>query len=104
MTPPTPALDPVRVFRALGHESRLLITTALGEGELCVNDLRELVGASWSTVSQHLTVLRNAGIVDSTKQGNQVFYRLALPCVATFTSCLTAVAAGQQVEVRACCN
>ena len=96
--------DPVRVFRALGHETRLLITKALGERELCVNDLRELVGASWSTVSQHLAVLKNAGIVDCTRQGNQVIYRLALPCVTTFTSCLEAAAAGQRVEVRACCN
>ena len=69
-----------------------------------MNDLRERVGGSWSNVSQHLTVLRTAGIVANTKHGNQVFYRLALPCVATFTSCLLAAAQGQQVEVRACCN
>ena len=96
--------DPVRVFRALGHATRLRITQALGERELCVNDLRQLVGSSWSTVSQHLAVLKNAGIVDCTRQGNQVIYRLALPCVATFTNCLAAAAAGRRVEVRTCCN
>lgn len=97
-------LDPVRVFRALGHETRLQIAAALHEREACVNELRELVGTSWSTVSQHLSVLRNAGIVDCTKQGNHVVYRLALPCVATFASCLMAAADGQQVEVRTCCR
>jgi len=97
-------LDPVRVFRALGHETRLQIAQALGEREYCVSDLRELVGAPWSTVSQHLSVLKNAGIVDGSKQGNQVVYRLALPCVATFTQCLVAAAAGQRVEVRTCCS
>jgi hypothetical protein len=41
--------------------------------------------------------------VTSTKRGNQVVYQLALPCVATFTSCLLAAAKGKQVEVRTCC-
>lgn len=97
-------VDPVRVFRALGHETRLRIAEALGERESCVGDLKDLVGASWSTVSQHLSVLKNAGIIDCSKQGNQVLYRLALPCVTTFTHCLMAAAAGRQVEVRTCCN
>jgi len=99
-----PDIDPVRVFRALGHEARLQIAQALSRGESCVTDLRELVGSSWSTVSEHLSVLRDAGIVTSTKRGNQVVYRLALPCVATFTSCLLAAARGKQVEVRTCCS
>lgn len=98
------SIDPARVFRALGHEARLEIAQALARRESCVNDLRELVGLSWSTVSRHLSVLREAGIVTSTKQGNQVVYRLALPCVATFTSCLLAAARGQRVEVRTCCS
>ncbi len=102
MPPSGSPIDPVRVFRALGHEARLQIAQALAGGESCVNDLRELVGSSWSTVSQHLSVLRDAGVVASTKQGNQVVYRLALPCVATFTSCLQAAAKGKQVEVRTC--
>jgi len=99
-----PAIDPVRVFRALGHDSRLQIAEALARGESCVNDLRELIGSSWSTVSAHLAVLRDAGVVASTKHGNQVVYRLALPCVATFTGCLLAAAEGKKVEVRTCCN
>jgi len=98
----TAAIDPVRVFRALGHEARLCIAEELARREACVNELRELVGSSWSTVSKHLSVLRDAGIVASTKQGNQVIYRLALPCVATFASCLQAAAQGREVEVRTC--
>lgn len=100
----TAAIDPARVFRALGHAARLQIAEALADGEHCVNDLRELVGSSWSTVSQHLAVLRHAGVVRSEKRGNQVVYQLALPCVATFTSCLAAAAKGKQVEVRTCCG
>ncbi|MCA9321672.1 MAG: winged helix-turn-helix transcriptional regulator [Planctomycetes bacterium] len=104
MAPKNPPIDPVRVFRALGHEARLLIAQKLAGGEHCVNDLRELVGLSWGTVSRHLSVLRDAGVIESSKQGNQVVYRLALPCVATFTSCLLAAADGKQVEVRTCCS
>ena len=104
MAQKTASIDPVRVFRALGHEACLQIAQALANREHCVSDLRELVGCSWSTVSQHLSVLRNAGVVASTKQGNQVVYRLALPCVSTFTSCLLAAAQGKQVEVRTCCS
>ena len=100
----TPTIDPVRVFRALGHSARLQIAEALANGERCVADLRELVGSSWSTVSQHLAVLRQAGIVRGEKRGNQVVYHLALPCVATFTSCLLAAAKGRKVEVRTCCG
>jgi DNA-binding transcriptional ArsR family regulator len=46
------------------------------------------VGLSWSTVSRHLSVLRNAGVLADDKRGLQVFYRLKLPCVAHFISCL----------------
>ncbi len=97
-------IDPVRVFRALGHDARLQIAQALAHSDACVHELRELVGSSWSTVSEHLAVLRDAGIVASTKQGNRVVYRLALPCVATFANCLLAAARGRQVEVRTCCS
>lgn len=96
--------DPVRVFRALGNEARLRIAEALSERETCVSDLRELVGTSWSTVSQHLTVLKNAGVVACTRHGNQVRYRLALPCVTTFVQCLNATRDAQRAEVRSCCN
>ncbi len=98
------SIDPVSVFRALGHGSRLQIVNALGDGESCVNDLRETLGVSWSTASQHLAVLRQAGIVESRKDGNRVLYRLALPCVGSFTQCLEAAARGQAVEVRSCCS
>lgn len=93
------------MFHALGNETRLRIAEALAERESCVSDLRELVGTSWSTVSQHLSVLKHAGIVACTKQGNQVLYRLALPCVATFARCLTAAAHDQPVEAQTgCCR
>lgn len=99
-----PAIDPARVFHALGNTARLRMTEELAGGERCVADLVALVELSWSTVSRHLSVMRSVGIVKDRKRGNQVFYSLALPCVATFASCLTAAAKGRRVEVRTCCN
>jgi len=92
------------VFKALGHPARLQIVEALTGGERCVCELVEAVGSGWSTVSRHLSVLKAAGVLDDEKRGLQVYYRLALPCVASFTACLDAARKGEAVEVRRCCG
>ncbi len=71
----------VKVAKALAHASRLLILEALSRRERCVYELRDLVGDDISTVSRHLSVLREAGIVESEKRGLQVYYSLRTPCV-----------------------
>lgn len=81
-----------KIFKALGHPSRLLMVDALRSGEKCVCDLQALVGADISTVSRHLGVLREAGIVDSDKRGTSMYYRLIMPCVDTFMACTGGVA------------
>ncbi len=92
------------VFKALGHPARLRIVEELAGGERCVCELVGAVGLGWSTVSRHLSVLKAAGVLDDDKRGLQVFYRLALPCVASFTACLDAARRGEAVEVRRCCG
>ena len=79
------------VMKAMAHPSRLFIIHQLSFGEHCVCELRDMVGADLSTVSKHLSVLRNAGIVEAEKRGVQVFYRLKVPCVLNFMSCVEAV-------------
>ncbi|MEA2108579.1 MAG: metalloregulator ArsR/SmtB family transcription factor [Pseudomonadota bacterium] len=76
------------VFKALGHPTRLFIAEELGKGERCVCELTEMVGADTSTVSRHLSVLRNAGIVKDEKRGLQVFYSLKTPCILDFSNCV----------------
>jgi len=76
------------VFKALGHPSRLLIVDYLSGGERCVADLTEAVGSDASTVSNHLSVLRNVGLVVDERRGQQVFYRLGAPCVTKVFQCL----------------
>jgi len=80
-----------QVIKALAHPSRLLMVETLADGELSVWDLTDKVGSSISTVSKHLSVLKNAGIVADEKRGNQVFYRLRVPCILDFFGCVEAV-------------
>jgi ArsR family transcriptional regulator len=80
-----------RVAKALAHPSRLLMMDVLARDELCVSDLTELVGADQSTVSKHLGVLRNAGLVEQRKEGSQAFYRMKVPCLEGFWGCIETV-------------
>lgn len=92
---------PARRLKALAHPSRLLIVEELSRGEQCVCELAERVGAEMSTVSRHLALLREAGIVEDEKRGAQVFYRLRTPCVLNFFECLAQLErAGHQEELE----
>lgn len=79
--------EQARIFKALGHPSRLLMVDAMRNGEKCVCELRELVGDDMSTVSKHLSILREAGIVTSEKRGTNIYYSLKLPCLGNFLCC-----------------
>ena len=71
------ASDVQEIARALSDMSRLRALCALQDHELCVCQLVELLELAPSTVSKHMSVLRDAGLVRSRKQGRWVFYRLA---------------------------
>ena len=77
-----------RVIKAMAHPSRLFMVDELSKGERCVCELRDMVGADISTVSKHLSVLKEAGIVEDDKRGQQVFYRLRVPCILNFFGCV----------------
>ncbi len=66
-----------RVGLALSDPTRLRLLAALRGGELCACQLTDLVGLAPSTVSKHLALLRDAGLVESRKDGRWVHYRLA---------------------------
>jgi ArsR family transcriptional regulator len=80
-----------RVMKSLGHPARLRMVEELSKGERCVCVLTELVGLDMSTVSRHLAMLVNAGVLSSEKRGNQVFYKLRTPCVMKFFNCICEV-------------
>lgn len=80
-----------RVIRAMAHPTRLFLVETLERGERCVCELTEGIEADLSTVSRHLAVLRQAGILASERRGQQVFYRLRTPCVLGFFTCIEGV-------------
>ena len=90
-----------RIAKALSHPSRLLMLDALAEREMCVCDLTELVGADQSTVSKHLAVLKQAGIVDDRKDGTMTFYSLKICCLQGFWECVESVLRDNLKEQRA---
>jgi DNA-binding transcriptional ArsR family regulator len=67
----------VEIFKMLADATRIRIVLALGDGELSVNTLADVVGKSSAAVSQHLAKLRLARVVMTRHEGNRVFYRLA---------------------------
>lgn len=72
------------VFKALGHPTRIEIVREVMDGEKCVCELVEHLGLAWSTVSRHLSVMREACILSEEKRGVQVFYKLNLQCAGNF--------------------
>ncbi len=80
-----------RVAKAMGHPSRLIMLEALKDRELCVLELTDLVGADQSTVSKHLAVLKQAGLVDDRKQGTMTYYRVKVKCLEGFWRCIESV-------------
>jgi DNA-binding transcriptional ArsR family regulator len=67
------------IFQALSHPTRVAIVEYLRYGEMSVGRLCEKVGIEQANASQHLAVLRNKHLVETRKEGNQIFYRLRDP-------------------------
>lgn len=82
------ALEAAETLKALAHETRLLAVCFIGESEKTVQELEEFLGTTQSNVSQHLARLKSAGILQSRKQGKQVFYRAASPEIFRLVSTL----------------
>ena len=76
------------IMKALAHTTRLFIVNELAKKELCVCEITEMVGDDMSTISKHLSVLKNAGLVGDDKRGTSVYYKLKRPCILNFFSCI----------------
>lgn len=63
------------VLKAMSGDTRLKIMCALREGEIPVNQLADITGQSQSAVSQHLAKLRAAGLVESRRDAQTIYYR-----------------------------
>lgn len=96
-----------KIFKAMAHPSRLLIIDELQKQERCVNELTEMVGADTSTVSKHLSVLKNAGLVSDEKRANSIYYTLRCSCIMDFIGCVEDVLsanAEEHAKILKCCK
>ena len=78
-----------RVIAALAHPIRIAIVDLLADGEVCVCEIAERIGAERSNTSRHLAVMLKTGVLKTRKEGLQVFYSLRTPCVLNFLNCAT---------------
>lgn len=98
--------EQARIIKALSHPSRLIVMDELHKGRKNVSELTELIGSDTSTVSKHLSVLKNVGLVFAVKEGTTVYYNLRMPCILDFFNCIESVieanAFGQMETVITC--
>ncbi len=80
-----------KIIKAMAHPVRLMMIEFLKIGERSFSDIFDLFQLDKSTVSKHLLVLKEAGIVSSRKSGADMIYKLQVPCVTDFFGCVTAV-------------
>jgi DNA-binding transcriptional ArsR family regulator len=74
-----------QVFSALAHPARLEILALLREGEACVCHIQAMLDQRQAYISQHLNVLRRAGLVTKRKEGLRVYYQITGPSVLNLT-------------------
>jgi len=67
------------ICKSLGHPLRLQIVDLLNKGESSASDLISAIGISKGSLSKHMSLLAHGGIVDSRREGRQIFYRLTDP-------------------------
>lgn len=66
-----------KLLKTLGNSDRLLLLCQISQGERCVGDLEEELGIRQPTLSQQLTVLRNEGLVQTRREGKQIYYSVS---------------------------
>jgi len=76
------------IAKALAHPTRLLMLDVLMREGACVCELTELIGADQSTVSKHLAILKNAGLVECRREGTLARYRVRCRCLGEFFDCI----------------
>ncbi len=77
-----------RVLKALAHPTRIYMVARLSAGDASVGELVDAVGDDVSTISKHLAVMKQAGLVDDRRDGKHVRYTLRCPCIMGFIHCI----------------
>jgi DNA-binding transcriptional ArsR family regulator len=78
----------VEMLKALAHPVRLSLVETLASSRLRVGELADLFPVDRTTISKHIAVLREAGIIEDEREGREIYYRLRMPCLNDFLRCL----------------
>lgn len=87
-------------FKALAHPIRIHILDSLREKELSVNELKEILNIEAANVSQQLAILRNKNIVNTRKEGNNVFYSVRDPMIFQLLDMTKEIFNNHLVDIR----
>jgi ArsR family transcriptional regulator len=99
---PEEARARARVMKALGHPLRLQVVDVLHHGDRCLCDLHPLFKVRQPTLSRHLAVLKEAGLITERRTGPRVILHLATPCILRAFDCaMEVVQADHQRRARA---
>ena len=88
------------LFKSLGHPARIRILELLVAGDMSVSNLLAATGLEPSSLSQHLNVVKHAGLVQSSRTGNVVTYRVTDPSVGEFLAVARSVLASTLGRAR----
>ena len=91
-----------KIIKAIAHPVRLMVIEFLKNGEHSFSEIFDLFQLDKSTVSKHLLVLKEAGIVSSRKEGAEMIYKLDVPCIIDFFVCVTAVIESNVKKQQVC--
>jgi len=76
-SPTAEMVSTARIFKALAHPARLFLLRRLLESECCVSDVERCLGISQPNVSQHLKILKDAGLIAGRREKTRICYRIA---------------------------
>lgn len=87
-----PAEPRVVMLKALSHPVRLGLVETLASKRLKVGELSDLFPVDRTTISKHIAILREAGIIEDEREGREIYYRLRTSCLNDLLGCLRKVA------------
>jgi len=90
------------LLKAMGHPIRIEIIEMLGEREMCACEIASLFDYDRTTVSKHLAILKDLGIIEQRRDGLYIYYSLKLPCLIPMLQCIEHAILGDQVEIQFC--
>jgi ArsR family transcriptional regulator, arsenate/arsenite/antimonite-responsive transcriptional repressor len=96
-----------RIIKAMAHPSRLFIIEELKKQKRNVGELTEMIGSDTSTISKHLSILKNEGLVFDERQGTTIYYHLKCSCILDFIECIEVVLESKtqdQINILANCK